>query len=298
MEIKQLLNQVSKELTELKESIAEHAELYISSFTSLLFTSRQTGYTRKELSTWNKADLLPYKIANSVSKEESENLKTTIHWRWYSLIECVWIKVVVKLMKFGIPDAVILDLKNQVFQEEDSSEEKERNLSPEEKKVNKLRASHFGKFLMYTTKYHLDFSILVSESGDFSILDSSSKYAKEIYKSFSTKTYVSINVSSLMKSFISSDEASLDANFYISILHPKERDVIRQIKQNAFKQVTLSLKDGSIAHYHITKDSEANELTIKNIARMMRKEDYQTIQCAAADDSVVTFVEEELVSLV
>ncbi len=298
MEIKQLLNQVSKELTELKESIAEHAELYISSFTSLLFTSRQTGYTRKELSTWNKADLLPYKIANSGSKEESETLKTTFHWRWYSLIECVWIKVVVKLMKFGIPDAVILDLKNQVFQEEDSSEEKERNLSPEEKKVNKLRASHFGKFLMYTTKYHLDFSILVSESGDFSILDSSSKYAKEIYKSFSTKTYVSINVSSLMKSFISSDEASLDANFYISILHPKERDVIRLIKQNAFKQVTLSLKDGSIAHYHITKDREANELTIKNIARMMRKEDYQSIQCASEDNSVVTFEEEALISLV
>lgn len=298
MEIKQLLNQVSKELTELKETIAEQAELYISSFTSLLFTSRQTGYTRKELSTWNKADLLPYKIANSASKEESKTLKTTIHWRWYSLIECVWIKVVVKLMKFGIPDAVILDLKNQLFQEEDSLEEKERNLSPEEKKVNKLRASHFGKFLMYTTKYHLDFSILVSESGDFSILDSSSKYAKEIYKSFSTKTYVSINVSSLMKSFISSDEASLDANFYISILHPKERDVIRLIKQNAFKQVTLSLKDGSIAHYHITKDREANELTIKNIARMMRKEDYQRIQCAAADDSVVTFEEETLISLV
>lgn len=298
MEIKQLLNQVSKELTELKESIAEHAELYISSFTSLLFTSRQTGYTRKELSTWNKADLLPYKIANSASKEESETLKTTTHWRWYSLIECVWIKVVVKLMKFGIPDAVILDLKNQVFQEEDSSEEKESTLSPEENKVNKLRASHFGKYLMYTTKYHLDFSILVSESGDFSILDSNSKYAKEIYKSFSTKTYVSINVSSLMKSFISSDEASLDANFYISILHPKERDVIRLIKQNAFKQVTLSLKDGSIAHYHITKDREANELTIKNIARMMRKEDYQRIKCASEDDSVVTFEEETLISLV
>lgn len=298
MEIKQLLNQVSKELTELIESIAEQAELYISSFTSLLFTSRQTGYTRKELSTWNKADLLPYKIANSASKEESETLKTTIHWRWYSLIECVWIKVVVKLMKFGIPDAVILDLKNQVFQEEDSSEEKEISLSPEEKKVKKLRASHFGKFLMYTTKYHLDFSILVSESGDFSILDSNSKYAKEIYKSFSTKTYVSINVSSLMKSFISSDEASLDANFYISILHPKERDVIRLIKQNAFKQVTLSLKDGSIAHYHITKDREANELTIKNIARMMRKEDYQSIQCASEDNSVVTFEEETLISLV
>ena len=298
MEIKQLINQVSKELTELKESIAEHAELYISSFTSLLFTSRQTGYTRKELSTWNKADLLPYKISNSVSKEVSETLKTTIHWRWYSLIECVWIKVVVKLMKFGIPDAVILDLKNQVFQEEDSLEEKERTLSPEEKKVNKLRASHFGKFLMYTTKYHLDFSILVSESGDFSILNSNSKYAKEIYKSFSTKTYVSINVSSLMKSFISSDEASLDANFYISILHPKERDVIRLIKQNAFKQVTLSLKDGSIAHYHITKDREANELTIKNIARMMRKEDYQRIQCASEDNSIVTFEEEALISLV
>ena len=297
MEIKQLLNQVSKELTELKEAIAEQAELYISSFTSLMFTSRQTGYTRKELSTWNKADLLPYKITKSGSKEESETLKTIFHWRWYSLIECVWIKVVVKLMKFGIPDAVILDLKNQLFQEEDSLEEKGSTLSPDEKKVNKLRASHFGKLLMHSTMYHLDFSILVSESGDFSVFVSGSKYENEIFKSFSTKTYVSINVSSLMKNFISSDEASLDANFYISILHPKERDVIRQIKQNVFKQVTLSLKDGSIANYHITKDREANESTIKNIARMMRKEDYQSIQCAAEDDSVITFEEETLISL-
>ena len=298
MKITQLLNQVRSELTALKVAIMEHDVLYISSFTSLMFTSRQTGYTRKELSTWNKADLLPYKISNSAGKEESKTLNITFHWRWYSLIECVWIKVVVKLMKFGIHESVILDLKKQLFQEEDSSEEKESILSPEEKKVKKLAASHFGKFLMHTTKHHIEFSILVSESGDFAILDSSSVYVNQIYKSFSAKTYVAINVSSLMKSFISSDEVSLDTDYYVSILHPKEREVIRRIKQNAFKQVTLSLKDGSITHYHITKDREANEQTIKNIARMLKKEDYQSIQCAAIDDTVVTFEEEALTSLV
>ena len=201
-------------------------------------------------------------------------------------------------MKFGIHDSVILDLKKQVFQEEDSSEEKESTLSPEEKKEKKLGASHFGKFLMHTTKHHIDFSILVSESGDFAILDASSVYVNKIYKTFSAKTYVAINVSSLMKSFISSDEVSLDTDYYVSILHPKEREVIRRIKQNAFKQVTLSLKDGSITHYHITRDREANEQTIKNIARMLKKEDYQSIQCAGIDDTVVTFEEEALTSLV
>ena len=101
-----------------------------------------------------------------------------------------------------------------------------------------------------------------------------------------------------MRSFISSDEVSLETDYYVSILHPNERDVIRRIKQNTFKQVTVSLKDGSISHFHITKDREANEQMIRNIARMLKKEDYQSIQCAAIDDTVVTFEEEALTSLV
>jgi hypothetical protein len=298
MQINQLLNQIQRAFIEIKDSITEQYELYISAFTSLLFTSRQTGYTRKELSTWNKADLLPYKIIASIKKAEAEYIKSTIYWRRYSLIECVWIKVVVKLLRFGINEALIVDLKNQLFQEVDSIEKNDIDLTPDEKKVMQLRESHFGKFLMYTTKYHIEFSILVSESGEFAIVNHASSSVVDIYKSFSDKTYVAINVTSLMKSFIGSDELSLDADYYVSILHPKEREVIQKIKQNAFRQVTLSLKDGSITHYHITKDREANELAVKNIARMLKKEDYQLIQCVRIDDSVVSYEEEALTSLV
>jgi hypothetical protein len=130
------------------------------------------------------------------------------------------------------------------------------------------------------------------------MINHASPSVNNIYKSFSDKTFVAINVSSLMKSFISSDELSLDADYYVSILHPKEREVIQKIKQNAFKLVTLSLKDGSITHYYITKDREANELAIKNIARMLKKEDYQSIQCVGIDDRVVYYEEESLTSLV
>jgi len=298
MQINQLLNQIQRAFIEIKDSITEQYELYISAFTSLIFTSRQTGYTRKELSTWNKADLLPYKIIASIKKAEAEYIKSTIYWRRYSLIECVWIKVVVKLLRFGINEALIVDLKNQLFQEVDSIEKNDTDLTPDEKKVMQLRESHFGKFLMYTTKYHIEFSILVSESGEFAIVNHASSSVVDIYKSFSDKTYVAINVTSLMKSFIGSDELSLDADYYVSILHPKEREVIQKIKQNAFRQVTLSLKDGSITHYYITKDREANELAIKNIARMLKKEDYQSIQCVGIDDSVVSYEEEALTSLV
>jgi len=201
-------------------------------------------------------------------------------------------------LRFGINEALIVDLKNQLFQEVDSIEKNDTNLTPDEKKVMQLRESHFGKFLMYTTKYHIEFSILVSESGEFAIVNHASSSVVDIYKSFSDKTYVAINVTSLMKSFIGSDELSLDADYYVSILHPKEREVIQKIKQNAFRQVTLSLKDGSITHYYITKDREANELAIKNIARMLKKEDYQSIQCVGIDDSVVSYEEEALTSLV
>ena len=298
MQINQFLNQIQRFFSEIKTSIEEQYELYISAFTSLLFTSRQTGYTRKELSTWNKADLLPYKIIASIKKAEAEYIKSTIYWRRYSLIECVWIKVVVKLLKFGINEALIVDLKNQLFQQVDSIEKNDTELTLDEKKVKQLRESHFGKFLMYTTKYHIEFSILVSESGEFAIINHASSSVLDIYKSFSDKTYVAINVTSLMKSFIGSDEVSLDADYYVSILHPKEREVIQKIKQNAFKQVTLSLKDGSITHYYITKDREANELAIKNIARMLKKEDYQLIQCVGTDDSIVSYEEESLTSLV
>jgi hypothetical protein len=53
-----------------------------------------------------------------------------------------------------------------------------------------------------------------------------------------------------------------------------------------------------MTHYYITKDREANELAIKNIARMLKKEDYQLIQCVGIDDSVFSYEEETLTSLV
>jgi hypothetical protein len=180
----------------------------------------------------------------------------------------------------------------------DSIEENDSTLSPEEKKIHKLQESHFGKFLMHATMYHIDFSILVSEEGEFAIIDHDSATADNIYKLYRNKTYLTINVSSLMKSFIASDDVNMDSDYYISLLHPKEKELIKQIKENVYKQVTLSLKDGSITHFRISKDKKANSETIKSIAKMLKKEDYQSIQCAAIDDTVVTFEEEALTSLV
>jgi hypothetical protein len=292
------LTDIVKDLTQLKSTIVEKSKTYVSSFTSLLFTSKQTGVSRKELSTWNKADLLPYKIITSIKKAEAEYLKSTIYWRRYSLIECIWIKVIVKLKKYGIQDAIIFDLCRQLFQKVDSIEENDSTLSPEEKKVHKLQESHFGKFLMHATMYHTNFSILVSEDGEFAIIDHDSATADNIYRAYRDKTYLTINVSSLMKSFIASDDVNMDSDYYISLLHPKEKELVTKIKENAYKQVTLSLKDGSITHFRISKDKKANSETIKTIARMLKKEDYQSIQCAAIDDTVVTFEEAALTSLV
>ena len=61
------LSDIVKDLTQLKNTIVEKSKTYVSSFTSLLFTSKQTGVSRKELSTWNKADLLPYKIITLIN---------------------------------------------------------------------------------------------------------------------------------------------------------------------------------------------------------------------------------------
>jgi hypothetical protein len=292
------LSDIVKDLTQMKNTIVEKSKSYVSAFTSLLFTSKQTGVSRKELSTWNKADLLPYKIIASIKNAKAEYLKSTIYWRRYSLIECIWIKVIVKLKKYGIQDAIIFDLCSQLFQKVDSIEENDSTLSPEEIKIHKLQESHFGKFLMHATMYHIDFSILVSEDGEFAIIDHDSESANNIYRAYRDKTYLTINVSSLMKSFIASDDVNMDSDYYVSLLHPNEKEIIKKIKENAFKQVTLSLKDGSITHFRISKDKKANNETIKSIARMLKKEDYQSIQCAAIDDTVVTFEEEALTSLV
>lgn len=292
------LSDIVKDLTQMKNTIVEKSKTYVSSFTALLFTSKQTGVSRKDLSTWNKADLLPYKIIASIKKVQAENLKSTIYWRRYSLIECIWIKVIVKLKKYGIQDSIIFDLCSQLFQKVDSIEENDSTLSPEEIKIHKLQESHFGKFLMHATMYHIDFSILVTEEGEFAIIDHDSESADNIYRAYRDKTYLTINVSSLMKNFIASDDVNMDSDYYVSLLHPNEKEIIKKIKENAYKQVTLSLKDGSITHFRISKDKKANNETIKSIARMLKKEDYQSIQCAAIDDTVVTFEEEALTSLV
>jgi len=287
-EVKNLLNQFES----IRTLLSKIDKLYMSAFTNLIFTSKQTGVTRMELSTWNKAGLLPYIILRSQSIAEEEKLKGTNIWRRYSLVECIWIIIIVKLKKFGIKDSFIIDLKKQFFQEIELKEKGE----PEDDKAKKLGESAFGKYLMYATMHHINFSILVSEDGDFSLVEQGSKY--DANSSFFNKTYLCVNVSSLMKKFISSDEINMDTDYYVALLHPKEREIIKQIKENAYKQVTLSLKDGSITHYRISKDKKANSETIKSIARMLKKEDYQLIQCVGIDDSVVSYEEEALTSLV
>lgn len=294
MHAQQVIDDLRNQFKEIRSIQTSMDDLYKSSFTNLIFTSKQTGVTRFELSAWNKADLLPYKIVRNETADEEEKLKASNIWRRYSLLECLWIWIIVKLKKFGIQDAFILDLKNEFFQDVELREKGE----PEEDKSRKLRESTFGNFLMHATMHHINFSILVSEDGEFAIIDHDSASANNIYRAYRDKTYLTINVSSLMKSFIASDEVNMDTDYYISLLHPKERAIIKQIQENAFKQVTLSLRDGSITHYRISKDKKANSETIKSIARMLKKEDYQSIQCAAIDDTVVTFEEEALTSLV
>lgn len=292
------------------------AQEYQGSFTEQRFKASETGVSRRDLSVWHREGLLPFDPGGN-------------KWGLYSLIECIWLRFVQKLKKFGFENAMIIVLKNSLFETNPSillaNLEKmliDANITSLEilkEKIDALRAtlakdpmsaeaelqekqiSLFGMLVMHTIVSHSQNAILINEDAEHAVVnlgkplnDTQSRNIEAILGGLQYQSFICINIQQLCASFFDNELLKVDNAFYWGIMNHKERQLLSEIRSDRYRLVTVTIADGSITHLKTTKRQKENEEMIKKLSRLFKKGQYVSIELTTNDGNIVKFEETEV----
>jgi DNA-binding transcriptional MerR regulator len=290
---------------------------YSSRFTKPEFSAGQTAISRRDLNVWGNENMIPF------SRQEDER------WKRYSLVECYWLQIVSKLKKMGVANTLIVEYKEMLFDQSAKSyrdiiknAEEMNNLPPNaiesldkmkkmmnevddealEEEIIKSQFSIFGVVTMMITLYHLNYSIIIYENGDMSIVNlgkplipNGGQVIDATLTKLSQNSFIAINLNQIIFNFLQNDKLLETEGLHISILNPKERKLVDEIRNGKYKKITVNIKDGSITHLKPTKSVKENELLIKQFSRLLKKGDYKQIHIIAVDGNIVEIDQEETI---
>lgn len=289
---------------------------YKFSFTEQRFKASETGVSRRDLSVWHREDLLPFDPGGN-------------KWGLYSLVECIWLRFVQKLKKFGFDNAMIILLKNQLFETNPSiflaNLEKmliDANISTSEALKEKIdtsraiidkdpisaeaelkakRISLFGILVMNTILSHSQNAMLINEDAEHAVVNlgkplnkTQKQNSEAIMRGLLFQSYICINIQQLCANFFDNELLKVDNTFYWGIMNHKERQLLSDIHSDKYRLVTVTVADGSITHLKTTKRQKENEEMIKKLSRLFKKGQYVSIELTTNDGNIVKYEETEV----
>jgi DNA-binding transcriptional MerR regulator len=304
-----------------KEKLFEFFELIgevYMSYSAEKFQTKDLGITRKELSCWYRDGLSPYKLDES-------------GWKRYSLIDCIWWRFVAKLKRFGTSTKRIIEIRDLLFPRSklDLGEVlnglDEAQIAPSNQKdliidlknnildgddievedlINKTGLSFFGIHVLLISLLHQNIMFIETEDEELGAVDIGSikneehfQKLKQMYIDLANKNHITINLSALVYDFFNTEQIRLDNDFFSSLMNKQERKIIDMIRSGQYKQVSVSIKDGSITHFRSTKNEKQLEDTINKMSRMIKKGEYKRIELLAIDGKIVKYDEEEMIKI-
>ncbi|MFC4233589.1 MerR family transcriptional regulator, partial [Parasediminibacterium paludis] len=276
------------------------------------FKASETGITRRDLSVWHREGLLPF------DREGSK-------WGLYSLVDCIWLRFVQKLKKFGFENDIIIQIKNHSFpsntvdilqffknkiseHNNTSSEALEKGITETIENIAKnpalweaeVRArdfSMFGKLVMQTILSRSQNVFILTEY-DFRVVNLGEPLNEEerintesCLKEIQRESYVCINLQQLCASFFDNEALKVDNTFYWGIMNDSERQLLNDIRSDKYRLVTVTVADGSITHLRTTKRQKENEEMIKRLSRMFKKGQYVSIEMTTNDGKIIKYDE-------
>ena len=283
------------------------------------FRSKETGVSRRDISVWKREGLLLQNEMNEMA------------WGQYSLIECIWLRMVAKLKRFGIEKELIIELKEKFFNQKakDFRTEmanykyypcvpepvmdfyKELNTKLEtvtdeelEKMLKENNYSLFGSWVMATCLSQMKFAILMDEDGllGFVNIGKPLNEAHEInvasvLKELNDRSFILINLNELCSSFFENERLIIDNDYYFSIMNGGERNVIEEIRTGKYKQITVNISDGSVTHIKTTNNDKENQEMIRKLSRLLKKGQYTNIELTTKDGVIVKYTQTEMVKM-
>lgn len=303
---------VAEFLSAFRENPNNLTSEYPKIFNEPKFRSRETGISRRDISVWRKEGLLPY--------EPDE-----ITWRTFSLIECIWLRLISKLKKFGIENEIIKAFKERAFNQRAEDYKRDCRLAYDnaiiadpkkdllgeilkkiekfkDEELHKILVEHnyslFGNLIMPTCLFKLNMALIFTEDGSFGVVNIGKPLNEEqevniaqVFRELNNCSFLLINLLELCSNFFENEKLIIDSNYYLGIMNENERTLIKEIRTGKYKQLTVKVKDGSITHIKQTREDRENEDMIRKLSRLMKKGDYKEIELLTRDGKIVKYSE-------
>jgi hypothetical protein len=317
--LKEILSQENPDiLAMLKSGETEILKNAYEPFTNPKFRTGQTGTSRRDINVWRKEELLPY------TNEESK-------WNQFSLTECVWLRFVAMLKKFGVDKENIRQIKNVMFSTEPAlirdAFQNMRNMpnlpkeidgflleilknfdkfSEEEiqSSLNEINFSFFGLVVMLCCKLHLNYAIIINEEGDYTFLNIGKPLKEkqlieigEPMRLLINRSFLLINMYQLCKDFFENETVLIDSSYYFGLMNEFEKRVLTEIRTGKYKMVTVKVDDGAITHIKLTKKEDENEEMIRKLSRFFKTNDFKDVELTTRDGVIIKYSETDIVKM-
>jgi DNA-binding transcriptional MerR regulator len=305
-------------MSKMAPTFIKEFELAYNNITTQKFRSIQTGLTRKDISIWGREGLLVHS-------------PDTTGWKLYSMLECIWMRVVAKLKNFGIGKDKILELKGALFNfepeawlhlfenriEKTSTSEDIKALFIEIKSkidftnndelknlLENSKVSIFGVVILLCTIYRQKIVLVNNDGDEYMFLNYSNRPSnersialeEELISLFS-RSFTSINIYQICAGFFDDSNVNKDEDVFVGLMNVNEQKLLTEIRSGQYKMVSIRLDDDSITHLKLTKKESENEEKIRQLSRLFKSRDYKDIQITTRDGKVIKYEETEVVKL-
>jgi len=289
-------------------------------FFSLINTIIEPRFYLKDIGVSGKVmnDWIKYALVDEVKEKGT--------WRKYTLKEAIWIKLIEELRFFGIPLKTIKNIKasfydfNQELIKESTSyfernadkNETYRSINESNKRIQLALANkELGNLMEYLNPLSKTIAQTISSNtnpvfiynndkeGFFNLGDTTlegeevEEKKKELEKITSTQSFVLINMKSLITKFFNDEKESVDINYYLGLMNPKEKQLIEQIRSSNYSKITINLQEGMIVLTRAQKKD--NDDIMKQLARLMKRGDFVDLEISARDGKIVKVNQTELI---
>ena len=174
-------------------------------------------------------------------------------WRKFSLIDFIWIDIMMELKKFGLPNEKILKVKQSLF-------------------IREKDKTYFPLLEYYTTLVKVKknrVNLLVFSDG-FCEIATTEEVDIANYLGSLNENFIAINYNIILEKILKSKELSNDKK----PLNKQELEVIKEIRNEAFKKVEIILNSGEIQRINLTENINFDS---KKVIEIIKEKKYQRI---------------------
>ena len=197
-------------------------------------------------------------------------------WRKFSILDSVWMEIIVELRNFGFPNDKILNVKNHFLNTEGKHKIKSVNQNP------------FLQFYVANAiAQRKQIYISVFRDGQIEFI-TASELAKNI-KFDTIKNFISINLNELLERIY---EQKFNVNSRIKLLTEREAELLMMIRTQKYEEITIKMNNRKIKNFIVSKAENTNQ----QIAEIISKKEYQNIQIIVRNKKIERIISQERIN--